>query len=236
MADFSTFGAIGAYFLIREMIRHIQENKSQTPILGLPAAGVPAPAPPAAAPLYLPDPDPPLTLWAEPRELLAWRAWRLVWYRSDIPRRGGLCLISLSAPCIWEGPVVSGGMPLLEAEPQTGIYALKTRLERSSWQQSEHCWVTGDVALLGRVVEHQFGYRAERAVVRSLRLGVGTHLAVRSLNDLRDVMIRLEIRYQVTVDVGQSERETADRMLSRGFTPEFPSILPVVVRPPWRLI
>jgi hypothetical protein len=91
-------------------------------------------------------------------------------------------------------------------------------------------------ALSGRVIEHALGYRAERAVLRELRLGVGTHLAVRSLLQLRQVIDGLEDCYQVSVDVGQREREIADRMLSTGHKPESPKLPFVWYKPPWCLI
>jgi Ni,Fe-hydrogenase III large subunit len=71
--------------------------------------------------------------------------------------------------------------------------------------------------------------------VRDLRLGVATHLAVRSLKQLRQLMDALEERYQVSVDVGQQEREIADRMRAHGALE--PSKVPFVWdRNPWRLI
>lgn len=131
---------------------------------------------------------------------------------------------------------MNGGIPAEITDPPNGIYAFKLHMDRVNWQRHEACWVTGDIALSGRVVEHQLGYRAERAVVRELRLGVGTHLAVRDLNELRQVIDKLEDRYQVSVNIGQAERETADRMLAAGKKPERDFIPPVRAKPPWRLI
>ena len=130
--------------------------------------------------------------------------------------------------------MVHEGSPLATIQPPSGIYALKpTVLDRFNWQ-NEHCWVTGTIALSGRVVEHEIGYRAERAVVRELRLGVGAHLAVRSLKKLREIVDALEDRYQVAVNIGQSDREVADRMLQRGHQA---AKLPFIWdRQPWRLI
>ena len=128
------------------------------------------------------------------------------------------------------------GVPLPSTERPTGIYALKPKLaDRVGWQ-NESCWVTGTIALSGRVVEHQLGYRAERAVVRELRLGVGAHLVIRSLKQLREIIDELESRYQVTVSVGQAEREIADRMLHNGHKPRSPKLPFVWDRQPWRLI
>ena len=180
---------------------------------------------------------PPIEQWIGDQELLAWRAWRLA---LCIPGRRdyyGPRLLSLTATCIWNGPVVTASPPRDDVETPSGIYALKPCiLDRSQLPTMECCWVIGWVALSGRVVEHALGYRAERAVVRELRLGVGAHLAVRSLGQLRQVMDGLEERYQVTVAVGQREREIADRMLSAGQKPDCPKLPFVWYKPPWRLI
>jgi hypothetical protein len=92
------------------------------------------------------------------------------------------------------------------------------------------------VALSGRVVEHTLGYRAERAVIRELRLGVGTHLVVRSLETLRQVMACLEERYQAPVDAGLAEREIADRLLTHRFRPRCPKVPFVWAKAPWRVV
>jgi len=57
------------------------------------------------------------------------------------------------------------------------------------------------VALSGQVVEHQFGYRAERAVIRRLRLGVAAHRCFRSPEELARVLDELERRYQCRVKI-----------------------------------
>jgi hypothetical protein len=121
-------------------------------------------------------------------------------------------------------------------EVPSGIYALKSDVADKIERQNEHCWVTGTIALSGRVIEHALGYRAERAVVRELRLGVGAHLVLRSLKQLREMMDALEDRYQVTVNAGQSEREVADRMLHHGHKPAAEKLPFVWDRHPWRVI
>ncbi len=68
-----------------------------------------------------------------------------------------------------------------------------------------------------------------------LRLGVGAHLALRSLKPLREVIEALESRYQVSVSVGQSDREIADRMLHGGH-PQSPKLPFVWDQHPWRVI
>jgi hypothetical protein len=226
----SAAGAIGLYVLVRWLIKSVEQPQPspqpevvKTPIITPP----PRPSPPPFSP--------PTVHWTEPRELLAWRAWRLGFFLRRAGGDGGPRLLSLSAPCIWNGPVVRDGVPLPSTEQPSGIYALKPEVaDRIQWQ-NEHCWVTGTIALSGRVVEHELGYRAERAVVRDLRLGVGAHLALRSLKQLREIIEALETRYQVSVSVGQSDREMADRMLlSR--KPQCAKLPFVWDQHPWRLI
>jgi hypothetical protein len=146
-------------------------------------------------------------------------------------------LLSMSAPRIWDGPVATADKPTVETELPSGIYVLKPDVgAKSRWQFYEDCCVTGTVALSGRVIEHQIGYRAERVVIRELRLAVGTHLRVRALEELKRLIYSLETRYQVAVDVGQAEREAADRMLTNGTRLEESRMGWVSLTPPWQLI
>ena len=226
----------GVYMLIRGLIRLVQEPKklsvpTQTVIAKPP---IPTPPPPRPSPPVVADRTPPLVQWTEPGELLAWRCWRLGFLLRGSGGDGGPRLLSLSAPCVWNGPVVRCGVPALD-QP-SGIYALKA--DQAGWVdwQNEHVWVVGTIALSGRVVEHEIGFRAERAVVRELHLGVGTHLAVRSLKRLRELVDDLEDHYQVTVHIGGAEREIADRMLHSGRKPQCPTLPFIWDRPPWRII
>jgi hypothetical protein len=171
--------------------------------------------------------------WTERTELIAWRAWRLGFLLRRRGGDGGPRLLSLFAPCIWNGPVVQGGQPIIETLKPNGIYGLKPAVAETIYWCIEF-WVTGTVALSGRVVEHERGYRAERAVVRELRLDVGAHLALRSLMRLRKTVDSLEDRYQVAVNIGLAEREIADRLLNSGH--EAVKLPFVWDRRPWRLI
>lgn len=181
--------------------------------------------------------SPPVVRWRGDRELVAWRGWRLAHLLGSDSDGAGPRLLSLSALCIWDGPVARDAAPLATLERPSGIYALKPEIAgRVEWQRSEDCWVTGRVALSGRVVEHALGYRAQCAVIRELRLGVATHLAVRKLDALRDLLGELERRYQAPVDAGHAEREIADRMLSDSFTPRWAAVPYVRLEPSWRIV
>jgi hypothetical protein len=229
----------GLYMLLRGLWKAASEAPTapaKSPIITPPIV---TPAPIAvkqiAAPALV---SPPTVRWTADRELLAWRAWRL---GLLVDQRGQDCgprLLSLSAPCIWDGPAIRVEVvPSAPPENPSGIYTLKPAVaEAIEWSDNELCWVTGTVALSGRVVEHALGYRAECAVIRELRLGVGTHLAVRALETLRQLMTSLEERYQASVDAGLAEREVADRRLTYGFKPRSSEVPSVCVQPPWRLM
>ena len=124
-------------------------------------------APPAVPPLRDAERgiggEAPVVRWTGDRELLGWRAWRLGLLVDERGQDCGPRLLSLSAPCIWDGPAVRVEVaPSAPPENPSGIYALKPAVaERSAWPLGDYCWVTGTVALSGRVVEHALGYRAE---------------------------------------------------------------------------
>src|SRR5438309_10692001 len=117
--------------------------------------------------------------------------------------------------------------PNLQGSPEnhSGIHAHKVPLYgQVPWIWNESCWVTGWVALSGRVVEHELGYRAERAVIRKLRLGVGTHLVEQRIPALHRIARELEDRYQAPVKIGWTERRLARVLLGRGVRPQFDRI------------
>jgi hypothetical protein len=151
--------------------------------------------------------------WEREDELLAWRFWKL----GLLPSDGGVRLLSFRAPCVWDGPVLRAHRPPSESPfSSSGVYALKAEPPRSAdVHHSDECWVSGWVALSGRVVEHEHGYRAERAVIRRLRIGVGTHLRVTHMEDLLALAAELEHRYQAPVNLGHVEWRFAARVLVR---------------------
>ena len=76
--------------------------------------------------------------------------------------------------------------------------------EAAAWVDSKTVTaglVTGQVALPSRVVEHEWGYRAERCTIRDLRLEPPAILALGSDEAMRDGVQALEQRYQVPVSV-----------------------------------
>lgn len=95
-------------------------------------------------------------------EIIAHRAWGLV-------KREGIWLLQPVANRLqtWLGPAVAA-----QERPgkynSSGIHAYKERI-LVEFDYSE-LPVIGTVQLYGHVVEHRFGYRAEKAIVRSLEL------------------------------------------------------------------
>lgn len=171
----------------------------------------------------------PVERWSNKGELLAWRFWGLGRHAD-----GGVRLTSFRAPWAWDGPVLRAHrLPSESPFSRTGVYALKAMPPRKAevhW--SEECWVSGWVALSGRVVEHEHGYRAERVVIRRLRLGVGTHLRLPRIEDVLALARELERRYQAPVNLGQVERRFAARVLksqAQVRPPEIP-VIPEWVR------
>jgi hypothetical protein len=149
-------------------------------------------------------------------ELRAMRAWRLVTWVEDLSTR----LQSLSNYTVWPGPVFTADRrPDATGRAGHGVYAVKPasrpRLTLEfDWLSGRNVWVWGWVALTGRVIEHEFGYRAERAVVRRLRLGVNAHLAFPDPADLRNLVQELGDRYQCPVKPGYYEPRKAFRLRS----------------------
>ncbi len=233
----SGVGAFGVYLLVRWLIKAAEQPQpARHPELVKAPIITPPPRRPSPTPLSPPPLSPPVVQWTESTELIAWRAWRLGFFLRRAGGDGGPRLLSLAAPCIWNGPVVRDRVPLPNVDQPSGIFALKPEVgDRIQWQ-NENCWVTGTIALSGRVIEHELGYRAERAVVRDLRLGVGAHLALRSPKQLREVIEGLENRYQVSVNAGQSDREIADRMLPNRHKSQCTKLPFVWDRHPWGLI
>ena len=174
------------------------------------------PASPATLTLAWPIPESaplvvPVEKWQRQDELLAWRFWGLGRLRAD----GGARLKSFRAPYAWDGPVLRAHrLPTESPFSRSGVYALKGPKECNNgvyW--TDECWVSGWVALSGRVIEHEHGFRAERVVIRKLRLGVGTHLHLRRMDDVMALAAELEQRYQAPVDLGPFERRFAGGVL-----------------------
>lgn len=171
-------------------------------------------------------------------ELLAWRLWRLCRWVPD----GSLRLMSAFRDTVWDGPVLTADhLPIGVPNCGSGVYALKSALRPNrqyfDWLLGRDTWVRGWVALSGQVVEHERGYRAQRAVLRRLRLGVAAHRYFRSADDLAWVRDELERRYQCPV-----KTTGVDARLARGFaspvsllamqeTPREPAVPPALPTP-----
>jgi hypothetical protein len=128
-------------------------------VAGIPrAVPTPVPIPTRVVGEYAPPdppPPPPPVLVAGP--IIAWRLWKI--------RQDGI-LLSVSANAAWPTGAPMQGEPDSAGEwggnNRYGIYAMKTRELLTGHAYGRDCLV-GQVALWGRVVEHQHGYRAEYA-------------------------------------------------------------------------
>lgn len=123
---------------------------------------------------------PPKPLKKHVGEILAYRGWNLM---GDI-------LIPLSRMDdfdSWQGPVAVA--PELNENGSNGLYAVKIEYSRLLLE-GYHPAVHGIVGLSGRVIEHERGYRAQRMVIRVLRV----------VPPVGDIIIKaLEDRYQCQV-------------------------------------
>lgn len=138
-------------------------------------------------------------------EIMAWRGWNLSWDDPYDP-----ILQSASQNTLWRGPtVVADKAP--ELGGKTGIYALSEREVKPKhdfYGDSMRGWsrqylsmpVSGTVALSGVVVEGEYGYRAERATIRSLRLNLSGPIYSERLLAPIEIAAALEHRYEVEVE------------------------------------
>jgi hypothetical protein len=161
---------------------------------------------PAEGPLVVP-----VEKWNSSEELIAWRFWALGRHPGD----GEVRLTSIAAHWAWDGPVFQADRTPGESPfSYAGVHALRQPCTDAGILLTPICWITGWVALSGRVVEHEHGYRAERAVIRSLRLGFSTHLAVSDHARIATIVYELERRYQTSVDPGLTELAQARSILA----------------------
>ena len=152
------------------------------------------------------------------------------WYAGCRPHAGWRLrslFIPRSRPLWWAGPHLTATVPPhLECPPRCpgasgsdcrcGIHAFRT--ERLAWHQPPPAppwhavwgdWtVLGEVALWGKVVEHEDGYRAEHAMVR--RLVVPTRLVIRVPVHLPPGFLCCMAVDDDVIDVGHTEH-TPDR-------------------------
>jgi hypothetical protein len=115
-------------------------------------------------------------------EIVAYRGWGLLGDILTPVNMAGSDLVT------WSGPVaVTDRAP--EPHNQHGLYAAKLE-HAQSLIDSYRTVIHGLVGLYGKIIEHQRGYRAEKAVVRVLRV----------VPPLGDALLRaLEERYQCQV-------------------------------------
>jgi len=142
----------------------------------------------------------------EAGELLANREWRVCLEKGS----HRVLLTSLNGEQMWDGPVLeSPWSPDEPPGPSTGVHGLKhqsrRRFLKDGWFYGRQTWAWGWVALSGLVEETAYGFRAERAAIRQVRLGPRALAHFGSPNDVRDIVAELEDRYQCRVKIGYPE-------------------------------
>lgn len=170
--------------------------------------------------------------------LIGHRIWKLA------TPKGEPTLFSVSRPDAWEGPVFHADKaPGLNPVPQAavnpeasfypgglirhrenhhGIYSLRNRKQLEAQlrrtysvvSRSSH-YLVGSVEMWGRVVEHQNGWRAEHAIIRELHFEVACPCMIQ---EIRDVVKKLEARYDCPVTVGPLVEQL--ELQAKGLTPQ----------------
>jgi hypothetical protein len=78
-------------------------------------------------------------------------------------------------PFPWEGPVFKSASVPAILSGTYGIFCFKTKEHIAAtdiFSNNDSLYVQGAVALFGRIVEHEYGYRAENALIKELRVPV----------------------------------------------------------------
>jgi hypothetical protein len=139
-------------------------------------------------------------------ELLAMRQWLLLAEKET----GRPVLTSLNGQQVWLGPVLEWPWaPGEPAGPNAGVNGLKRSYRHwfwlADWFYGPDTMVWGWVALSGLVEETRGGYRAERGVIRQLRLGPFVLAEFASRAAAARLVAELEDRYRCPVKIGYPE-------------------------------
>ena len=157
-------------------------------------------------------------------DLIGYRCWRIT-FRPDLERVGGrsvagyyrevtkgppkLRLESLSCSMTWDGPIVHADRQPWSRN-SSGLYALKTIDLAKAYDRGAP--VYGEVAMFGRVIEHEMGWRAEHMLVKRIWLrahSLPLFYAVAPFGIEKQIAVvikLLEIRYQCDVIADMSEQ------------------------------
>lgn len=136
------------------------------------------------------EPAAPLPVVKLDTEIMGWRAWSLTKDENGEP-----ILYSATKRTMWQGPTLTAD-ELPAPNSAHGIYCYKPDLKDKA---KFYGYIYGEVALSGRVVELDFGYRAERAIIRALHIAPPTVGGALDGLDLQDLARSLSARYGVEV-------------------------------------
>lgn len=139
--------------------------------------------------------------------LIGWRTWRIV------PNAASQWVLkSMSANYIWESPVgrTRNNERLTKDREHHGVYSYKTpnlMLQHLGLLSN----IAGRMDLTGHVVEHEFGYRAQRATIRELWIfdqgrPFQTNQFVDTEKEIEQITSDLESRYQCPVHVVKADQ------------------------------
>lgn len=152
------------------------------------ARAEPAASEPAASP----------SITAVAQEVIGWRSWFLLVETSPYLERDFFLMSWRGTK--WEGPVLAADA-LPETDNEHGVYARTTEWRGSMFAMPIFDMgairVRGTVALTGRVLQGESGYRAERATVRELWL----HSPSGPTFEMREI---LERRYACPVHIDET--------------------------------
>lgn len=150
--------------------------------------------------------------------LVGIRGWSLRG-RSSAPLRLGSLILRYE----WDGPVQRTGKPILDSHhflpptrprPEVGFYACKPRFAYERLHRYGTLECVGVVSLFGRVVEHEYGYRAERVRVDALWVARGA-LPRRWQEETPRIADRLAERYRCDAGARRTVRDALEA--ARGF-------------------
>lgn len=144
---------------------------------------------------------------AEPEvgKIIGWRVWRYDVDSRLLGRMFGSDLVrlkSLSQDCVWQPGAPMTGTPGDYDLDTAGVYAFKTKEGMMAEFGTYPDLIYGTVALWGKVVEHELGYRAENAEIVSLdgvTLLIGT-IYPSGYEDLLDTLRRKYLPQKAKTD------------------------------------
>jgi hypothetical protein len=155
-----------------------------------------------------------------------WRCWRLnqadvTVYSKEAPRYSGFetqfRLMSTAAEHVWQSPVMTtqdlkrvspmNVMNSFNSKFDFGVYSYKTPLDLVKYFRlpSGNYPVIGRLDLTGHIVEHEFGWRAQKSVIRELWFAPPWEVAPKS-GILKEITEQFERTYSCDIHLLESDQ------------------------------